>query len=110
SSWFSFRMHGGPSSNQEAGQEASQECNQEPGEHESTEETHSEEGDCDDVLELRGSRVNIMHIKAPRPKVDEPSLMTMKEAMILGNAMVSPRPLPASHPAPLPLPGSLSCY
>ncbi|CAE8706256.1 unnamed protein product [Polarella glacialis] len=39
SCWFSFCMHGGPSSSQEAGREASQEANEEPGEHESREET-----------------------------------------------------------------------
>ncbi|CAE8581714.1 unnamed protein product [Polarella glacialis] len=110
--WFSFCMHGGSSSNQEAGQGASQEANQEPGEHESTEETHLEEGDCEHVLEPRETQgatcINIMNIVAPRPKADEPSLIKTQEAIILGNAMVSPRPLPASHPAPLSL--SLSCY
>ncbi|CAE8715040.1 unnamed protein product [Polarella glacialis] len=108
--WFSFRMHGAPSSNQEAAQEASQECNQEPGEHESTEETLRDEGDCKHAL--ANMMQEAMNIMAQQPKADEPSLTTMQEAMILGNAMVSPRPLPASHPAPLllPLPLSPSCY
>ncbi|CAE8683444.1 unnamed protein product, partial [Polarella glacialis] len=104
SCWFSFRMHGGPSSNQEAGQEASQEANQEPGEHESREETHLDEGDCENVLELRESPGTIaMNIMAPRPKADEFLLTKTQDAMILGNSTVSQRPLPASHPSPLPL-------
>ncbi|CAE8602112.1 unnamed protein product [Polarella glacialis] len=53
SSWYSSRMHGGPSSNQEAGQKADKECNQVPGEDESTEERHREEGDREHVLEPR---------------------------------------------------------
>ncbi|CAE8674441.1 unnamed protein product [Polarella glacialis] len=112
SCWFSFRMHGGPSSNQEAGQEAgqeaSQEANQEPGEHESREETHLDEGDCKHVLELREPQgTTSMNIMAPRPIADEFLLRTTQHAMILGNSMVSQRPLPASHPSQLPL--SFSC-
>ncbi|CAE8693295.1 unnamed protein product [Polarella glacialis] len=53
SCWFSFRVHGGPSSNQEADQKASREANQEPGEHESREETHWDKGDSEHVLEPR---------------------------------------------------------
>ncbi|CAE8614751.1 unnamed protein product [Polarella glacialis] len=107
--WFSLRMPGGLSSNQEAGQEASQEANQETGEHESREETHREEGDCEHVLELREPQgTTSMNIMAPRPKADEFLLTTTQEAMILGNATVNQRPLPASHPSPPPL--SLSCY
>ncbi|CAE8642198.1 unnamed protein product, partial [Polarella glacialis] len=109
SCWLSFRMHGGPSSNQEAGQEASQEAHQNPGEHESREETHWDEGDCEHFMEPREPQgATSMNIMSPRPKADKPSLTTTQEAMILGNAMVSRRPLPASHPIPLPL--SLSCY
>ncbi|CAE8664479.1 unnamed protein product [Polarella glacialis] len=97
--WFSFRMHGGPSSNQEAGQEASEESNQEPGEHE-----YLEEDDCEDVLEPREpQRATSVNIMAPQPKADEPSLTTTQDAMILGKATVSQRPLPASHPFALPL-------
>ncbi|CAE8740629.1 unnamed protein product, partial [Polarella glacialis] len=69
SCWFSFRMHGGPSSNQEAGQEASQEASQEAGEHESREETHWDEGHCEHVLEPREPQgATSMNIMAPRPK------------------------------------------
>ncbi|CAE8667918.1 unnamed protein product [Polarella glacialis] len=65
------------SSNQEAGQEA----DQEPGEQESREETHWEQGDCEQVLEPSESPgrtyINIM---APPPKAE-----------ILGNELLSER-------------------
>ncbi|CAE8733824.1 unnamed protein product [Polarella glacialis] len=90
SCWFSFCMHGGPSSNQEAGREASQEANQEPGEHKSREETHRAEGDCEHVLEpLTPKGANSINIMFPLPKADKPSLTTTQEAMILGSVMVS---------------------
>ncbi|CAE8680534.1 unnamed protein product [Polarella glacialis] len=86
SGWISFRMHGGPSSNQFAGQEASKGCNQEPSEHGPTEETHREESDREHVLGSKQSQgetcMNIMNIKTPRPKAHEPSRMTTQEAMI----------------------------
>ncbi|CAE8617013.1 unnamed protein product [Polarella glacialis] len=91
---FSFSIHGGPSSNQEAGQEA----DQEPGGHESREETHWDEGDCEHVLEPREPQGRTyMNIMAPLPKAE-----------ILGNAMISERPPPASQPSALPF--SQSCY
>ncbi|CAE8585165.1 unnamed protein product [Polarella glacialis] len=90
SCWFSFSMHGGPSSNQEAGREASQEANQEPGEHESREETHRDGGDREHVLEpLSPKGATSMNIMLPLPKADKPSLTTTQEAMILGRMMVS---------------------
>ncbi|CAE8713812.1 unnamed protein product [Polarella glacialis] len=44
---FPLSIHGGPSKNQEAGREA----DQQPGQHESREETHWDEGDCERVFE-----------------------------------------------------------
>ncbi|CAE8609296.1 unnamed protein product [Polarella glacialis] len=89
SCWFSFRMHGGPNSNQGAGQEVSQEAsqepghevsqeaNQEPGENESREETHWDEGDCGHVLEPREPQgATSMNIMVPRPEADGSSLTT----------------------------------
>ncbi|CAE8596265.1 unnamed protein product [Polarella glacialis] len=109
SCWFSFRLHGGPCSNQEAGQEASQKANQEPGEHESREETHWDETDCEHALEPRESQgATSMIIMSPRPEADEPSLTTSHEAMIIGKVPVNQRPFHASRSSPLPL--SLSCY
>ncbi|CAE8660090.1 unnamed protein product [Polarella glacialis] len=46
---FSLCIHGGPSSNQEAGREA----DQEPSEHESREETPRDQGDCEHVFVTR---------------------------------------------------------
>ncbi|CAE8596897.1 unnamed protein product [Polarella glacialis] len=82
-----FRMHGGPSSNREAGQEeASQAATQEPGEHESREETHRDEGDCEHVLEPREPQgATSMNIMAPRPEADGSSQTKTPDAMILGN-------------------------
>ncbi|CAE8727090.1 unnamed protein product [Polarella glacialis] len=55
------------SSNQEAGQEA----DQEPGEHESREETHWEQGDCEQVLEpSEPPGRTYMNIMAPPPKAE----------------------------------------
>ncbi|CAE8691571.1 unnamed protein product [Polarella glacialis] len=76
SCWFCFRVHRGPSSNQEADQKASREANQESqmeevtqesqpsppsrsqrrftlGEHELREETHWDKGDSEQILEPR---------------------------------------------------------
>ncbi|CAE8601934.1 unnamed protein product [Polarella glacialis] len=90
----SFRMHGGPSIDQEAGREAGQE----PGEHESREETQGDEGDCEQILEPRGPQGSTyMNIMAPLPKAE-----------ILGNAMSSEMPVPAFQPSPLIF--SQSCY
>ncbi|CAE8620185.1 unnamed protein product [Polarella glacialis] len=103
SSWFPFRMHGSPSSNQKTGQEAGQEAIQEPGEHESRMERHRDEGDFEHVLEPGEPQgTTSMNIMALRPKADESSPTTAQDATILGNAMVSER-----HPSPPPL--SLSC-
>ncbi|CAE8695086.1 unnamed protein product [Polarella glacialis] len=76
SGWFFFRMHGGPSSDRESGQEASEAGNQEPGEHESREETHLDEGDREHVLEPREAQGATMNIMAPRPEANGSSLTT----------------------------------
>ncbi|CAE8688805.1 unnamed protein product [Polarella glacialis] len=79
SCWFSFRMHGGPNSNREAGQEASQEANQEPGEHESREETHWDEDDCEHVLEPREPQgATSMNIMVSLPEADGSSLTAVQ--------------------------------
>ncbi|CAE8594495.1 unnamed protein product [Polarella glacialis] len=86
--WFSFRVHGGPSSNQEAGQKASREAKQEPGEHESREETHWDEGDCEHALEpIDPQGPTSMNIMVSLPTADEPSLTMTQEAILLGNVM-----------------------
>ncbi|CAE8585270.1 unnamed protein product [Polarella glacialis] len=88
SCWISFRMHGSPSSNREVGQEASQAANKEPGEHESREETHRDEGDCEHVLEPREPQgATSMNIMAPWPEADGSSLTKTLDEMILGNVM-----------------------
>ncbi|CAE8618132.1 unnamed protein product [Polarella glacialis] len=85
---FSFRVHGGPNSNQEAGQKASREANQEPGEHESREETQWDEGDCEHALEPREPQgPTSMNLMAPLPTADEPSFTMTQEAILLGNVM-----------------------
>ncbi|CAE8628530.1 unnamed protein product [Polarella glacialis] len=82
SCWFSLRVHGGPSSNQEAGQKASREAKQELGEHKSREETHWDEGNCEHALEPRESQgPTSMNIMAPLPTADEPSLTITQEVM-----------------------------
>ncbi|CAE8591487.1 unnamed protein product [Polarella glacialis] len=88
SCWFSFRVHGGPSSNQEVGQQASREADQEPGEHESREETNWDEGDCEHALEPRKPQgPTSMDIMAPLPTADDPLLTMTQEAILLGNVM-----------------------
>ncbi|CAE8610812.1 unnamed protein product [Polarella glacialis] len=82
SCWYHFLVHGGPSSNQKAGQKARREANQEPGEHESREETHWDEGDCEHALEPGETQgPTSMNIMAPLPTADEPSLTITQEMM-----------------------------
>ncbi|CAE8618473.1 unnamed protein product [Polarella glacialis] len=86
--WFSSRVHGGPSSNQESVKKASRKATEEPGIHESREETHWDEGDCEHALEPREPQGPIsMNIMAPLPTADEPSLTMTQEVILLGNVM-----------------------
>ncbi|CAE8604514.1 unnamed protein product [Polarella glacialis] len=83
------------SSNQEAGHEG----DQEPGEQESREETHWEQGDCEQVLEpSEPPGRTYMNIMAPPPKAE-----------VLRNELFSEGPLPVVQPSPLPFPQSCSC-
>ncbi|CAE8605754.1 unnamed protein product [Polarella glacialis] len=88
SCWFYFRVHGGPSSNQEVGQQAGREADQEPGEHESREETHWDQVDCEHALEPREPQgPTSMNIMAPLPTADDPSLRMTQEAILPGTVM-----------------------